>query len=274
MRQSTKNSPAVGIVGVLLPGEGVQAEIEKQISACDLLEFRADGYPVSEIPSALAACTRRYRSSAQPLPLVFTMRLRRDGGFWPDAAASSRVEIWQSLLSQPETSAIAWVDVEVEEIEVLPASLRKQWKERGIGLLLSHHDVRGDESPSDWKAVTDTMTRYAPEGAKLALSAHGEDEILESLALAASVAHEFPASAVFCMGAAGQATRVIAPLLGCALSYAHLGGAPAAPGQLSALETRSLIEALRAETDDGTKLDNLAWLQHARTRLRRAGLAN
>ncbi len=274
MRQSTKNSRAVGIVGVLLPGEGAQAEIDRQARACDLLEFRADGYSAADIPRALTACVRYHGCTSRNLPLIFTLRLERDGGCWPDADAVSRLPVWQALATWTENEAIAWVDVEVEEIDNLPSALLKDWSDRGIGLLLSHHDLQGKEAPGDWKAVSDKMRRYAPDGVKLALHAGAEENLLAILQLARDIAREFPLSSVFSMGNSGRPTRLLAPFLGCELSYTHLGGTPAAPGQLSALEMRALLESIESGKNRIPDLDNAAGLAIARAHLRRAGFAD
>jgi hypothetical protein len=46
------------------------------------------------------------------------------------------------------------------------------------------------------------------------------------------------------MGRIGRASRVLAPLLGCPLTYGYLTGGAVAPGQLSVRELRAFFRSL------------------------------
>jgi 3-dehydroquinate dehydratase type I len=214
---------------------------------CGGVELRADGVPVDDIASAVAAFdvekTRRKFSG----PVIFTLRLARDGGLWENAEASARDEVWESL--PPGTCD--WADLEVEEMASISPTALDSLRSSGVKILLSHHAF-GPEDPEVWEDVLSSMRALGPEGIKFAVTPTAE-QIPALLEFARRVGGEFPESCVLGMGVAGMNTRLISPLLGCPFTYGYLGEGPLAPGQWDAEAMRAFFDRAAVDADRPAK---------------------
>ncbi len=229
---------------------------------CGGVELRADGLEPGLIPDAVRAFHDEKTRRGFTGPVVFTVRLQRDGGAWPDAGAASRNALWTSL--PPHTCD--WVDLEIEEVSRpgrIPPPTFTAVRAAGAKILLSHHAFAYEEA-SSWEAMLADMRTFTPDGVKFAVMPDAA-QVPVLLDFARRVATEFDGSCVLGMGAGGAVTRVLGPLLGCPLTYAFLGEGAVAPGQLSVAVMTAFFERAAADGDrpvvDAAPAEWIAWAE-------------
>lgn len=212
--------------------------------ACGGVELRADGVPPEDVPAAVAAFHAEKTRRGFTGPVVFTLRLHRDGGAWPDAEAPAREIVWTSLPS----GTCDWVDLEIEEIS-RPGRINPQTlaalRSSGSRILLSHHAF-GPEEPSMWEAFLRDMRAHEPDGVKFAVTPTA-GQVPALLELARRVGDEFTESCVLGMGAEAAVTRVLGPLLGCPFTYGFLGEGAVAPGQWPVADMKTFFARAAAD---------------------------
>lgn len=255
--ESTKNLLEPRIIGIVTPRNLRDPKTLEALADCDLAEFRADGLEPADIPAQLLAFNEAYADAHGYTPeIIFTLRLRRDGGAWDDARADERERVWLALIEAEATPA--FLDIETDAVPRLSKRLRDAISEAGIRMLVSHHDFNACPPVGELRRL---LSAAAERGAgfKAAVTCKSRGEILELLAFAREAARAVPIASVFSMGMIGRATRLLTPLLGCALTYGYLGGGAVAPGQLSARSMRGFYRALPkrawAGLSDGELLD-------------------
>ena len=236
--ESTKNPSGARIIGIVTAVNRNDDRAWQALAACDMAELRADFFDPDRIAVEARAFREECRRRLGRVPeTILTIRLRRDGGAWPDDQAAGRERIWQSLSAEEKDPFCDWFDIEAEEYPSLSPSLRAKLSEGGMRLLLSHHNMAGSYTPEGLRGLLESMSAHRPAGIKVAVTCADRKELLELLAFAREVAAATPNGCVLSMGPAGRPSRVLAPLLGCPLTYGYLSGESVAPGQLS---TRSL----------------------------------
>lgn len=237
--QTTKQPPnrpnplVLGIATARMLGE---RRFPDALWACGGVELRADGLPVEDIVAAVKDFTEEKTRRAFKGPVVFTLRLERDGGAWKNAEASAREAVWRAL----PMGSCDLVDLEVEEIDRIDPAVPRLLRDLGARILLSHHAFV-PEGPEQWSGFLEAMRAHAPEGVKFAVQVDPHD-VAALIEFARKVAREYPTSCVLGMGAHGQVTRFLGPLVGCPITYGFLGQGPVAPGQLDAETLGALIE--------------------------------
>lgn len=239
MRQSTKKAVSLRrfgarVIGIVTGANCQEAAAWDALAECDLAEFRADLFDSRAIPEAYRALRAERDRRGLSFGILATLRLKRDGGAWPDAEADRRAGIWEELAAGGPGSAPEWFDLEIEEIAALAPAARDALARSGAGILLSHHDFSGCPSPARLRALLDDMLAFRPAGVKFAVTCRSAAEVGALMAFAREAAGASPSAAVFSMGPIGRASRILAPALGCRLAYGFLTGAPVAPGLFSA----------------------------------------
>jgi 3-dehydroquinate dehydratase type I len=241
------------VIGIVTGANRHDPAAWSALSDCDLAEFRADtfaGESGNPDPARLADEFLSFRSERDRRGLAFgtmlTVRLRRDGGAWPDAQSGLRVGIWEALLRAGTDPAPDWIDIEIEEYPRLSDSLRNGFSASGSKLLLSHHDFAGCPGGDRLSALLREMLAARPAGVKFAVSCVTRTEVLALMGFAREAAAA-PQACVLSMGGVGRAMRVLGPVLGCPLAYGYLAGPAVAPGQLSAAEIGSRLDRFSAE---------------------------
>lgn len=231
---------------------------------CGGVELRADGLPPDAIAAAVADFDAEKSRRGFSGPVVFTLRLARDGGAWPDAAAADRNAVWESL--PPGTCD--WADLEVEEFARVAPETLDALRSSGVKILLSHHAF-APEDPAAWEGTLSAMRELRPDGVKFAVSVASE-QVPALLAFARRVGGEYPESCVLGMGAAATATRLLAPLFGCPFTYGYLGEGAVAPGQIRAVDMRAFFDRAAADPDrPETEAPFQRWLDWADALLKR-----
>lgn len=264
MNQVTKPPvPTPCVLGIVDAGMLAARRWSSSLWECGGVELRADGLLPEDVAAAVADFDAERTRRGFTGPVIFTLRLRRDGGAWDDAAAAGRNAVWQSL--PPGTCD--WADLEIEEAGRIEPETLDALRSSGVRILLSHHAFVPEE-PSRWDEVLEQMQAFAPDGVKFAVALGGAETPANAVALlrlARRVAERYSSSCVLGMGGAGSLTRLVSPLLGCPWTYGFLGTTPAAPGQLRAEDMRRFFAAAAAGGTPGRDASEGEWLDWAAT---------
>lgn len=153
-----------------------------------------------------------------PIPMIFTLRSREQGGHYSKHETERQADI--RLLAQLKP---AYCDLEYSHSQSFVAEISQI-----CPVILSYHDF--DVTPDDLDVIWNRMRRTPASLYKIALKANSSTDALRLLCYAKGKQRLIPIS----MGAAGQVSRILAPVVGSPLSYASLNDElTTAPGQLS-----------------------------------------
>ena len=190
-----------------------------------VVELRGDLYPDLDPASAVAAC---------PLPVLFTLRSTVEGGRGPDDPASRA-----RLLRHAWESGCAFLDLEADRDGDLLTSGALDHDR----IVLSWHDPKG--TPADLERRVGRLLERGARWAKVVPTARNLDDLEAVLRLHGRFNRGSAARRrliAFAMGAVGQASRYLAPLLGPPLVYvAWDARTPAAPGQVTAADLERAV---------------------------------
>jgi 3-dehydroquinate dehydratase-1 len=198
--------------------------------AGDVVEVRLDktGRP----PGWLERCKAIEKRGK---PVLLTVRLRREGGEWPEDN-EGRLKIYAEGMA-----SLSAVDVELSS--VICAAVAKQAAKLGKVCLVSHHDFAKTPPLAELESIVE---RAQQDGAvaKIATMIRSEADA-DTLRALLGRRGKRPLC-VIGMGDDWNQTRVSFPKLGSCLTYGYLDK-PTAPGQVSAAElVRQLREHLKA----------------------------
>lgn len=184
----------------------------------DGIELRLD-YLADWDMTALAALRQ-----ACKVPVIMTLRSRAQGGHYPHLE-SQRIQALMALCAlNPD-----YLDVEYDVPVAHRQAIRQCYP--AIKIILSYHNFQ--ETPADLLALFEMM--YQPDcyAYKMVTQAHSSVDALRMLHCV--LTHQDRYNIIgFCMGEAGQSTRILSPIVGNRLCYAYSDSNHAvAPGQLS-----------------------------------------
>ncbi len=271
VRQGTKKPLEARIIGIVTASNRQDPGAWNSLAVCDLAEFRADGWAmdrmVSEFHIFRAECRDRL---GRDLETIFTIRLQRDGGAWPDGRAVEREAVWLELGRSPkkktegstEAAGNFWVDLEWEAMPDLSPSFSSLLAQRSFRWLVSHHDFQGCPTEASLRLMIRSMAETGAEGIKIAATCRNRREVeclMEGARYAASASD---ASCVLSMGVVGRVTRIAGPLLGCPFTYGYLSGGAVAPGQLSVQQMREFYAGLAQDPPQVREVPELLdWIE-------------
>ena len=170
------------------------------------------------------------------LPLIFTMRTRRQGGKFPDNAQAEARDLCKAAIRM----GVEFLDLEISLADDILRQITQQ--KAFTKIIASHHDPQGRLSWSNgsWIPYYNTALQYGDIVKLVGVASRIED----NFALAkfkADKAHEAPLIAIN-MGVHGKLSRVLnsfmTPVSHPALPF------KAAPGQMSAAEIRASLSQL------------------------------
>ncbi len=170
------------------------------------------------------------------VPVIMTLRSRAQGGHYPHAE-SQRIQALMALCAlNPD-----YLDVEYD----VPAAHRQAIRQcyPAIKIILSYHNFQ--ETPVDLPALFETI--YQPDcyAYKIVTLAHSSVDALRMLHCVLTHQHRYRIIG-FCMGEAGQLTRILSPIVGNLLCYAYWDPNHAvAPGQLSIQDLLTIYDYRR-----------------------------
>lgn len=196
----------------------------------DAVEVRLDGMASFDLNALISGTTR---------PLIVTHRSGREGG---KGTATHEIRA-RHLLKAMEAGA-RFVDVELST----PLDHRQQILRNGskTKVIVSAHIRNGTPPFPELEALLRKAAATGADVVKIVTMARCmEDnlEVLRLIPLARAMGQEIIA---FCMGPLGKLSRIACPLLGGFLTFASLEESEAsAPGQMTCVQTKTILELLR-----------------------------
>lgn len=201
-------------------------KVEACISAieqCEMAEIRIDlcGFDRTQT-------TTVFQSSRKPL--VATCR--------PDNHSD---ELRMSLLKAAIDAGAAYVDVEIESTAAFKAEMAEYAKKHNCKYIISYHNYEYTPGISALHEIVKQCFADGADIAKIATMACSTQDSARLLSLYDSTKQ----LVILGMGEAGKITRIAAPLLGAAFTFAALTDASAtAPGQLSLPKMQEIYSLL------------------------------
>jgi 3-dehydroquinate dehydratase type I len=211
--------------------------MERAAPLADLVELRIDRIPGVDLKRLMAA--RR-------APVIVTNRSRQEGG---EFAGTEEERV--ALLTEAVRLDADYVDIEASTDHALKAKLRSALASGTTRLIVSWHDFSGTPPVEFLKAKLAVCMADGPAIVKIVTHAGTSADCLRLLELIPEALRRGQAIAAFCMGEKGKISRIMAPLLGSAISYASLEPEEAsAPGQLTIHELREINRIMEGGTRD------------------------
>lgn len=209
--------------------ERAKRAIEEAHPWADLIELRLDYLKYPKLPP-LPGKKRK--------PFIVTNRRREEGGKY-EGQEKERL----SLLEEAIERDVDFVDVELETEASFRRGLTK--KKRQTKIILSFHDFDHTPNRKELERLCDRMHDQGADVVKIVTLARSYDDNLKLLSLIPYAQVKGQSIIAFCMGEVGRMSRLFAPLLGAAWTYASLSRERvSAPGQLTIGEMRAIWERL------------------------------
>ena len=236
-----KNKKQSFFVSLTVPDISKAADILSAVSVgSDAVEVRVDllvdpnstnGIPGLDFLSVQIAQLR----SIVPLPLIFTIRTKSQGGRFPDDAHDEALALYKAAVRM----GLEYIDLEITYPDEM---LMKITEAKGFSkIIASHHDPNGTLSWRDggWIQYYNRALQYGDIIKLVGLARTMEDNFdLANFKTTMAAANDVPMIAIN-MGAIGKLSRVLngfmTPVSHPALPF------KAAPGQLSAAEIRTAL---------------------------------
>jgi 3-dehydroquinate dehydratase/shikimate dehydrogenase len=205
--------------------EEAYQQIAKAAIYADLVELRLDYFKSLDL-----AAFKNLRSHFS-IPMIFTLRSHLQGGSYAQPEENRLATIQRLIELEPE-----YIDLEnhvsssfIEEI-ALQSPVTK--------VILSYHNFT--ETPKDLEEIYQKMQKTPAFFYKIAVTAQ---DCLDAMSLICWAKKAGSNLIAISMGPYGQISRILAPIMGCPITYAALEeDQTSAPGQLTA---RTLIERYR-----------------------------
>ena len=233
------------LVGLVDPETLTAAESEEfhpsrvDYECCDILEIRYDFFDESEWQGLSA----RIRKIAPKAIQLGTIRLKRDGGTFPNARAIERPALWKKILAAADIPE--WLDLERDCLHDY-SELREITGTKGVKILISEHNFTRIPSDLELKNYLTDVKRVKADGIKIAAMSNSEDDCTR-LYKFAKKAKGFKLIAAFGMGETGKISRIWSLKEGANITYGSIGKA-AAPGQIDVALMRKAIDRLETTT--------------------------
>ncbi|MCR5028032.1 MAG: type I 3-dehydroquinate dehydratase [Fibrobacter sp.] len=208
-----------------------QGELAKSAALCTALEIRYDLFlDCGASEEDLVALSKRVRSLYPKAFQIGTIRLKRDGGMFPDARSQDRARYFNAILSTGDRPNV--VDIEIEELGTLLPKVQAALKSTGTKFLVSHHDFLKVPTVAEFQVWIEQAKAAGANGYKTACMSTAEGDFDCIYPLIEQESKNFELFSLFAMGASGQESRVKSLLFGANITYCSIGKA-VAPGQLS-----------------------------------------
>jgi len=203
--------------------------IEKAEGLADLVELRVDYLREQGLELLLRAGQK---------PMIVTNRRKDEGGKYK-GEEKERIALLQEAIGL----GASYVDVEMRSEG---SSLRNLLDQREkTKLILSFHHFQGTPSPGELRILFGRMVRRGADVVKIVTMARTYEDNLKVLSLLPYARARMKSIVAFCMGPKGKMSRIFAPLMGAAWTYASLdGNRSSAPGQLTVHELRKIWKEL------------------------------
>jgi 3-dehydroquinate dehydratase type I len=196
----------------------------------DLIELRIDSLPNPPLREFLRIAKK---------PCIVTNRRKEEGGKF-SGEESERLQ----KLKEASALGFAYVDIEVESDKHFLQEMVAC--RRDTKLILSFHDRQRTPSPRELQGLCRRMIRFGADAIKIVTVAKSLEDNLNILSLIPFARREGQKVLAFAMGERGRISRILAPFLGAAWTYAAMDKQKtSAPGQLTVQEMKSIWECVK-----------------------------
>ena len=239
-----------GRPGILVSAQGRSAaeviESVKRLAglpAVTGIEIRLDyldrGRSSDEIAELAALMNDAYEAAGAKL-VIATVRTRDEGG----EAAFTAPEYARLIASLLSLARMDLIDIEPGRGEELARGLAAAAHEKGVGVIMSHHDFQKTPGVEEMLAILRREKALGGDIRKLAVMP-GKPSDVAALLLATALGREEGLSPLITMsmGPLGSVSRVSGEVFGSAMTFAMVGAA-SAPGQLTASEAEAMMRSL------------------------------
>ncbi|MBM4330119.1 MAG: type I 3-dehydroquinate dehydratase [Deltaproteobacteria bacterium] len=210
--------------------EAALRTVAKANQLADLIELRLDYLPKFDLEQLLKSGKK---------PIIVTNRRREDGGKYK-GDEKSRL----GILRQAVNLGADFVDLEMESGRSFVHELIANKK--NTRLILSFHDFKKTLKEKELRALFKRMIQIEADVVKIVTFARAWEDNLKILSLIPYAKERSQKIVAFCMGEKGKMSRIFAPLLGAAWTYASLNRkSSSAPGQLTVGEIKEIWRNLQ-----------------------------
>lgn len=228
------------LVGLISPNVLEAAEkdlfqpVRLDLDNCDAIEIRYDFFDESEWETL----SERVRNIVANKIQIGTIRLKRDGGKFPDARAIERMDLWKKILSAKQVPE--WLDLERDCLNDFKA-LNDIAYPIGVGLIISEHNFERIPSDIELETFAADVKRIGAQGLKIAAMSNSDSDCDRLYKFAKKYGKKFQMFAAFGMGETGKVSRLWSLNEGANLTYGSIGHSEA-PGQIEVSIMRRALE--------------------------------
>ncbi|MCF0223876.1 MAG: type I 3-dehydroquinate dehydratase [Fibrobacter sp.] len=210
--------------------------VHLDLNACTALEIRYDFFE----ESAWKELSERVKNVAPGKLQIGTIRLKRDGGTFPDAKEIQRLDLWEKILEAGEVPQ--WLDLERDCLHNYE-SLDKLTAARKVKILISEHNFARVPSESELEQFAKDVKRFNAPGLKLAAMSCTTGDCSRLYKFIRKHSKKFQLFSAFGMGDIGKTSRLWSLKEGANLTYGTLGKVHA-PGQIDISTMALAVEQL------------------------------
>jgi 3-dehydroquinate dehydratase-1 len=218
-----------------------QADVAREL-APDLVEWRADSYS-SQTAEGLVDAAKRLRAAVREIPVIFTLRVKSEGGvrLIDQNLRSSCIE---AVLRSRHVDT---VDLELSNGPEFLKPLIETAHKHTVPVILSFHDFEKTDGYLELLGTIRALVRSGADIAKIACMPQTSEDALRLLQVTYAARQEFPAVPLctMSMGKLGSITRTAGFLFGSDMAFA-VGQEVSAPGQIPLPDARAITEKLLA----------------------------
>jgi len=173
-------------------------------------------WPISDAATVDAAETIQKLKDSIAVPVVFTVRPPREGGFYP-GTEDERMAILELAID----SGVSWIDLESSIEESKLTDLLSAAKKKGCKIIYSSHDINGTPNSEDIASFVRDNGEKA-DLVKFCSTAHSHLDALQIVDAAIELKGEGVDYSVMAVNSGGDWARIHAPVLGVSMVYATL----------------------------------------------------
>ena len=173
-------------------------------------------WPISDVSSIDAEQTIQKLKDSIAVPVIFTVRPPREGGFFPGTE-----EERLTILQQAIDSGVSWIDIESSIEEKTVEELMAVAKKKGCKIVYSSHDINGTPNSEDIASFVRDNGDKA-DLVKFCSTAHSHLDALQIVDAAIELKGEGVDYSVMAVNSGGDWARIHAPILGVSMVYATM----------------------------------------------------
>ncbi len=208
-------------------------------SPADMVEWRADRYAGREQNSKVVAMAGRLREIIGERPLLFTVRTKHEGGDYDPTR-----DHYRDLIADCCAAGV----VDLVDVQYLnPAAQRCLAAARAhkVPVVASNHDYARTPKAAEIATRLEAMDSFGADICKIAVMPRNAVDVANLLLATATRAETSRVPLItMALGPLGAVSRLSGQVFGSCATFATLGDAGSAPGQLPLPEVQAVLELL------------------------------